>query len=306
MARPSTPAAHGKTEGRTAWHVLLARLLTQRAPSSFRVLSEVPLGNHPPRADLLLLRRDGVSSDDDAKVLLGLWGRIRRFALLEYKSPANPLRSGDVAKLLGYLCFYLATHPGEADGHRHNVVMGLAVASANRFLEEQLAFFGWRLTRRDDGYHHVETALFPMVVIALDEVSQVERDELLGVFGHGSIVTRAGLVWWQQQTGVAMELSQMEGYDELVERFASSLTPEQRLAGLAPEDVIPRFTPEQRLAGLAPEERLAGLAPEQVAQALGDQAFLALPDHALRLMPDEAFSGLSADVREAIRRRIGR
>jgi hypothetical protein len=91
MARPSTPAAHGKTEGRTEWHVLLARLLTQRAPSSFRVLSEVPLGHHPPRADLLLLRRDGVSSDDDAKVLLGLWGRIRRFALLEYKSPANPL-----------------------------------------------------------------------------------------------------------------------------------------------------------------------------------------------------------------------
>jgi hypothetical protein len=136
-----------------------------------------------------------------------------------------------------------------------------------------------------------------MVVIALDEVSQVERDELLGVFGHGNIVAKSGLVWWQQQTGVAMELSQMEGYDELVERFASSLTPEQRLAGLAPEDVIPRFTPEQRLAGLA---------PEQVAQALGDQAFLALPDHALRLLPDEAFSGLSADVREAIRRRIGR
>ena len=31
------------------------------------------------------------------------------------------------------------------------------------------------------------------------------------------------------------ELTEMEGYDEVVERFLASLPPEQRLAGLAPE-----------------------------------------------------------------------
>jgi hypothetical protein len=111
------------------------------------------------------------------------------------------------------------------------------------------------------------------------------------------------------------ELTEMEGYDEVVERFLASLTPgqrlaglapEQRLAGLAPEQVLPHFAPEQRLAGLAPEQVLPRFAPEQVGRVLGDHTLLALPDHLLKLLPDEAFTHLPTDVRDAIRRRIGR
>jgi hypothetical protein len=117
-------------------------------------------------------------------------------------------------------------------------------------------------------------------VIELDEVSAAERDELLGVFGHGKVKSPATVAWWQEQTGEKMaELSQMEGYDEVVQRFIDSLTPEQRLAGLAPE---------QRLADL------------------GDRAILAMPDHLLKMLPDEAFTNLPPDVRDAIRKRIGR
>jgi hypothetical protein len=41
---------------RTAWHVLLAALLRQRAPRRIEVRSEVPLSTEPLRADYLLLR----------------------------------------------------------------------------------------------------------------------------------------------------------------------------------------------------------------------------------------------------------
>jgi hypothetical protein len=135
-------------------------------------------------------------------------------------------------------------------------------------------------------------------VIELDEVSAAERDELLGVFGHGKVKSPATVAWWQEQTGEKMaELSQMEGYDEVVQRFIDSLTPEQRLAGLAPE---------QRLAGLAPEQVLSRFAPEQRLADLGDRAILAMPDYLLKMLPDEAFTNLPSDVRDAIRKRIGR
>jgi hypothetical protein len=118
------------------------------------------------------------------------------------------------------------------------------------------------------------------------------------VFGHGKLNSRESVWWWQQQTGEKMaELTEMEGYEEVVERFLASLPPEQRLAGLAPE---------QRLAGLAPEQVLSHFAPEQRLVDLGDRAILAMPDHLLKLLPDEAFANLPSDVREAIRKRIGR
>jgi len=46
-----------------------------------------------------------------------------------------------------------------------------------------------------------------------------------------------------------------EGYAELVQMGLQGLTPEQRLAGLKPEQIASRLTLEQRLAGLSPQER---------------------------------------------------
>jgi hypothetical protein len=302
-------------EGRTAWHVLLTRLLQQRAPSSFRVLSEVPLSKHPLRLDLLLLRRQGALDDSDAAVLRDLWRRILRLALLEYKSPSKPLRRGELAKLLSYAFLYAADHPDEVKS-REDLLVVLVLPSLTAMLPSELAFFGWTLRRHEGGYHQVQGALWPMLVLELDVVSQAERDELLGVFGHGKVHSRESLWWWQQQTGTKMaELAEMEGYDEVVERFVASLTPEQRLAGLAPEQrlaglapeqVLARFAPEQRLAGLAPEQVLARFPPEQRLVDLGDRAILALPDHLLALLPDEALAKLPDDVRDAVRKRLGR
>jgi hypothetical protein len=78
------------------------------------------------------------------------------------------------------------------------------------------------------------------------------------------------------------------------------------LAGLAPEQVLLHFAPEQVLLHFAPEQRLAGLAPEQRLADLGDRAILAMPDYLLKMLPDEAFTNLPSDVRDAIRKRIGR
>ncbi len=76
------------------------------------------------------------------------------------------------------------------------------------------------------------------------------------------------------------DVKDLEGYEEIVKKFVGRLTLEQRLAGL---------TPEQRLAGLTLEQQV-----------------LALSDEVLRGLPDDYLRALPAEVREAIRRRMGR
>jgi len=85
------------------------------------------------------------------------------------------------------------------------------------------------------------------------------------------------------------EMEEMEGYDELEERFVSRPSLRARLKGL---------TPEQRLAGLAPEQRVADLSIEE--------RLLLMPDEVLRLLPDAYLDTLCTPTRETIRRRIGR
>jgi hypothetical protein len=91
---------------------------------------------------------------------------------------------------------------------------------------------------------------------------------------------------------------------------------EQRLTGLAPEQLLAAVPPEQRLTGLAPEQllaavppeqRLAGLAPEQLARAISEaDHVLALPDAALRALPAEYLATLPTDAQARIRARLGR
>ncbi len=84
-----------------------------------------------------------------------------------------------------------------------------------------------------------------------------------------------------------MNMQDMEGYKELMDKMLDTLPAEQRLAGLSPE---------QRLAGLSPEQRLAGLDRDHQA--------LALPVEVLRLLPETYLRSLSPEVEAEIHRRL--
>ena len=73
-------------------------------------------------------------------------------------------------------------------------------------------------------------------------------------------------------------IEQLDGYDEVLQKFLDSLAP------------------EQRLEGLAPEERLALAAEETV---------LAVPDAVLRALPEAFVATLPASVQRRIRERLG-
>jgi hypothetical protein len=301
---------------RTAWHVLLAALLSERAPRRFEVRPEVPLSAEPLRADYLLLRR--TDGPDDAGTLRKLWRLLPKDAIVELKSTGRPYRSRNLDRLCSYLHLYFADEP-ERLRQRSDLCGVLLVPSRTRTLEANVAALGLTWHDLGEGYWQLHGGAFALYVAEIDTVAEAEDDDLLRLFGHGEARTVEARRWLSQQMGaeeIAMAMHELEGFDDVIRKLLATLPPERVLAAYAPEQRVAGLAPEQRVAGLAPEQRVAGLAPEQVLSAYApeqrvaglapEQVLLALPDEVLRGFSDAYLDTLSAPTRAAIRVRIGR
>jgi hypothetical protein len=296
---------------RVMWHVGLERNLRRCGPQSIETRSEVLLSEEPLRVDCLLLRRitaNSESADHGAQTLRRLWPLLPRVSVVEYKSPTHPYRSGDLDRLWGYVHIYFANQRAlprhRADGtpltpedggpyvrEREDLCGVLLVAARLPSLDADVKAMGLTWDDLGDGYLRVHGGLFTLYVVEIDVVGPAENDDLLHSFGHGRPRSPEARRFWFEllgSEGAAMNVRDMEGYDEALERFLEALPPEQRLAGLPPE---------QRLAGLPPEQRLAGLDRDHQA--------LALPIEVLRLLPETYLRSLSPEVELEIRRRLG-
>ncbi|WP_438016493.1 hypothetical protein WMF18_37645 [Sorangium sp. So ce315] len=177
----------------------------------------------------------------------------------------------------------------------------LLVPSRTRSLDADVAALGLGWDDLGGGYWQLRGAAFALVVAEIDPVAEAEDDDMLRLFGHGEPRTREARRWLAQQLGaeeMAMEMQDLEGFEEVIRKLVAALPAEQVLAAYAPEQRMAGLPPEQRMAGLPPEQRVAGLPPEQV--------LLAMPDDALRALSDAYLETLSAETRAAIRARIGR
>lgn len=276
---------------RTAWHVLLAALLAERGPRCFEVRSEVPLSTEPLRADYLLLRRTRARPKEPAATLRRLWEMLPSDTIVEFKSSGRPYRSRNLDRLCSYLHLYYAAVP-ERVTQRSDLCGVLLVPSRTRPLEADVDSLGLSWEHLGGGYSRLRGGAFSLLVVEIDTAAAAEGDDLLRLFGHDEVCTLEARRWLSRQLGAegtAMEMHDLEEFDEVVKKLVASLPPER---------VLSAYAPEQRLAGLAPEQRLAGLAPEQL--------LLNLPDEALRALSDDYLATLSEETRAAIRARIGR
>jgi hypothetical protein len=268
---------------KTVWHVMFGDLLEECKPPGFEVQREVPLGGEPQRADYLLLRRVGIdAADDRAKVLRKLWSHIRTDALLELKSPSRLVERGDLLRLHGYGCQYAVkerrhivdgAERGRFDELR-DLLLVLATPRMTPTLQAEVDFLpGVSLSRPVDGYAVLSGLFFPALVILLGEVSDAERDAVLALFGDRkpwSPEAERWLdshIWGEKSERKGIQMENLEGYDEMLQRFIQRVPPEKRLYGLEPEEM------GQVLAGLPPEKvskALAGLPPELLANILPD------------------------------------
>jgi len=297
------------SDERTAWHVLFAAMITERAPPGFEIMSEHRLTLEPQRADFLF-KRSGEVHDEEARTLKRLWPWLGKVTLGEFKSISKPFRVGDLARLMGYAWQYRAKHGDKL--RPEELTLLLVVPNVSASLQAELASNGWKMDPLGDGYHRVDTGVYWLYVAVIDEVAQTERDALLSMFGPHPQPNVEAQRWFERFVMAAddkkgKEMEEMEGYDELEERFVERLSLRARLKGLTPEQRLEGLAPEQRLEGLAPEQRLEGLAPEQRLEGLApEQQVLALSDEVLRGLSDNYLDSLTPATREAIRRRIGR
>jgi hypothetical protein len=276
---------------RTAWHVILFALLVQRAPRRFEVHREVSLSAEPLRADFILLLRALADGDDDAGTLKKLWSLLPRAAIVEFKSVGRPYRARNLDRLWAYLYLYYVDQPERLE-KRADLCGVLVVAARTPSLNADADALGFCWKDLGDGYWELTGGPFALYVVEVDVVADAERDEVLQLLGHAEIHTALARRWLSEQLGgeeIAMHISELEGYDEVVQKFVESLPPEKRLAGLSPAQVLAAYKPEQVLAALSPE-----------------QVLLAMPDEALRALSQEYVATLSEPTRAAIRARIGR
>ena len=295
---------------RTAWHFFFTILLRRRGPRWIEVRDEVPLSEEPLRLDYLLLRKAlDPPADDPGQTLRSLWPLLPRITVAEFKSISGPYRTGNLDRLWGYVHVFCADEQNGVE-LRGDLGALLVVPGRTPTLDADAETMGLTWSDLGSGYWQLKGGLFALYVVEIDVVAEREDDDLLRLFGHKPERTPEARRFWAEQVGTKeamMAAQELEGYDEVVQRFLELLSPKQRVAGLAPKERLEGLAPEERLEGLAPEERLAGLAPEQRLEGLSpDQIVLALPDEVLRVLPDAYVASLPEPTREAIHKRLGR
>jgi len=283
---------------RTAWHYFLGLLLTEKAPRCFEIIAEAPVALALQHMDWLILRRRPWSEPPDrGETLVELWPHLPRVTVGEYKSDSRQYRRGEIHRLLGYGHQYAADHVDELD--TGDLAVALLVASRNEALDDDLRLLGARERSLGGGYTRIEDIAFPMLLIDLTTVAACDRDDFIALFAHRGRVPDDAHTWWYARFGTpledGMDITKMEEFKAMQQRYLSSLSLEDRLDGLEPQ---------QRLAGLDPAEIARALKPEQRLVGLSDaDAVLAMPDAVLAGLTEAFVDGLPGDVRDRVRAR---
>ncbi len=244
----------------------------QLAPGDRNIQSDVQLTADAFRPDFVFLRQENTSGRT-AGTLKKLWGLLTEHAVCQFKSVGRPYRPFDFDRFFACVVAYFTDHVEQV--HQRSEVCGvLLVMKRSKPLDEDVQAYGLRWRDLGDGYWQLEGGPFKLVVVEIEVVADAEDDDVLGFLARRQPRTVEGRSWLAKQLGTAemqMKMHEMEGFDDVLQTFLASLTPEQRVAGLAPEQVV-----------------------------------LTLPDDVLRALSDSYIDSLAEPTRTIIRKRLGR
>ena len=273
-------------KAKTQWHRLLGTLLEETlSPVGITVQTEVAIMSNPPRADIVLLRREQDESWTPAQ-----YGRLpdgvrdsnAKHILLEFKYTES-INKKALLQALGYDIFYkLAQRLADED-------VLTFLLSARKPRKTFLQTFGYQAEEKSGVYHSTNPILAHLVILSLNELQTNEHNAFVKCFASrkrekeeafhalegeqlhiSTYWFLAGLRrhWFinEGEHKMDIELTPEQVFalgKEWSDAMLSTMPPEERIAGLQPETVLSLFNPEERLAGLRLEERLAGLRLEE-------------------------------------------
>ena len=274
-------------KGKTQWHRLLGTLLEETlSPVGITVQTEIPIMSNPPRADILLLRREqeeGWTPAQYGRLPDGVRDSSAKHILLEFKYTESINRKA-LLQALGYDIFYkLAQRLNDGD-------VQTFLLSARKPRAEFMQTFGYQVKNKRGVYHSTNPILAHLVILSLNELEadghnafvkcfasrKREKEDAFDVLEGEKLdvssyrfVTGLRRYWFdaqgEDQMDVELTSEQVfalgKGWSDMM---LAMMTPEERLAGLQPEERLAGLQPKERLAGLQPKERLAGLTQEEI------------------------------------------
>ncbi len=236
----------------TVWHRPFHDLLTERAPSSTEVRTEIIL-TQAHRADLLLLRRKDVPPrDHEARVLRGLWPLLGPVTLAEFKGPSSSFQPGDLLRLVRYgLQYHEITTEALPGPSALTLALFMPAPTPNLYAAID-HMESWRLEPLGSGYARIVGACYTILIAFLDEVCEAERDDYLRLFSRHQQQSHEAVRWL---TARFLSMSSMdnahyrESHDELLKRLLEFLPPEEVMQHCTPEEqrrVVRALSPEDR------------------------------------------------------------
>ncbi len=269
---------------KTRWHRLLGRLLKELlAPAGITVLTDVPVMNEPPEADILLIRREkpgNWTKDQKARLPDGIRDTGANHILLEFKYS----ESINKRVFQQTICYdYLYKSGQKMKPHEVRTFIVSAKTPRETTLKE-FDYFTWK---KPGVYHSKNKLLKKIPLILLNELSDESHNAWIKCFAsrekekksafnilnrHKILSLNIDLRWVVE--GLLFHLLKKGG-----QVMEEELTPEKIiedgkkwhniiLSGMDPEDVMSKFSVEDRLKGLSPEDILKGLSPEYLEKYL--------------------------------------
>ncbi len=254
---------------KTRWHRLLGKMFEELlTPLNIEVMTEFPIMNNPPEADILLLRREQPKWTDEQKSVLpdGIRDTGADHILIEFKYTES-VNHAVLSQALAYDTFYKRAQ--RLSANRVQTVIISSKTPTKKFIQK----FGYTETGLPGVYHSQTPMLEALPLILLNELTDTPHNLFVKcfasrkkekerafkkLFASGKKFLRSGL--YTLIAGLWRIINSKEVPME------SEITPEKVMEiGKEWEELFLNFIPvERRLAGLKPKERLAGLKPEEL------------------------------------------
>ena len=266
---------------RVQYHQLLGLgMRLNLAEVHVNVTTELSVLTESPRVDILLLRREGAAWTDAQRARLpdGIRDSTAAHVLVEFKYTESVTKDG-ILQAAAYDLFY---RQAQNLSEEQTLPVLLSAKTPHRSRLDELEF---EETQR--GVFRTRNPYVGCVLLlALNRLPATSNNAMVKLFASRDRerdaafaaldrhVSEESQEWGAYVLGLRHALNVkgeldmaetltpekvMEYGKRIRELIIETGTPEERLAGLSPDEVLPRFSPDERLTGLSPDEIRAGL-----------------------------------------------
>jgi hypothetical protein len=309
----------------TQWHPLFAQLLRPLLERYYEIETNMPVGDAPRQADVVLLRRKSAKKPP----FHGMWKNLITWNVLEYKGPTVSARLDDLDELVELGLGINRRLNEEQDKEKQTPLRPqeiswwyLANHLGRRFLRDapqrlgELQAWGqgiWRCVLMQRPLYLVSRVELPVEEDSLplhvlgSETSETDREVVQVLAGQPRLWENYREVLLTLHPNLVEELKAMAKTTKkgpkfhlkpLIDFMGEKQYIAESLKETGPKPFLEQLDPKQVVEEMGPKQLLAQMDPKQVVEELGPKPLLA------QIEIDQLLEGLSPDKVRELKRRL--